>query len=42
MRNAKNIMKAASLVKEFQEDEFNEDEYEDPQLKLGRFLAQGA
>ena len=35
-------MKAAALVKEFQGETKKEDEFEDPQLKLGRYLARGA
>ena len=42
MQNAKNVIKAASLVKEFQGDGRKEEEHEDPALKLGRYLARGA
>ena len=41
-RNSKNIMKAASLVKEFQTGVKKEEDHDDPQLKLGRYLARGA
>lgn len=41
-KNSKNIMKAANLVKEFQAGAKLDEEHEDPQLRLGRFLARKA